>query len=37
MSPPDQFAEPTDGTSGDGSPAGSTITNGMPRERSFSR
>ncbi len=36
-SPPDQFAEPTDGTSGDGSPAGSTITNGMARERSRSR
>ena len=36
MSPPDQFAEPTEGTSGDGSPAGSTMTNGMPRERSFS-
>ena len=37
MSPPDQFAEPTDGTSGDGSPAGSTMTNGMARERSCSR
>ena len=29
ISPPDQFADPTDGTSGDGSPAGSTMTNGI--------
>ena len=35
--PPDQFAEPTDGASGDGSPAGSTMTNGMARECSRSR
>ena len=35
--PPDQFAEPTDGASGDGSPAGSTITKGIARDRRRSR
>lgn len=34
--PPFQFAEPTEGTSGSGSPAGSTMTNGMERDRSRS-
>ena len=37
ISPPDQFADPTDGTSGEGSPAGSMITNGMARDRSIAR
>ncbi len=31
MTPPFQLVAPTDGTSGAGSPAGSTITNGIPR------
>ncbi len=35
--PPDQFADPTDGTSGEGSPAGSMMTNGMARDRSIAR
>ena len=32
--PPDQFVEPIEGTSGEGSPAGSTITKGTLRARS---
>ncbi|MBW8706144.1 hypothetical protein MBT84_41665 [Streptomyces sp. MBT84] len=32
--PPAQLAEPTEGTSGSGSPAGSTMTNGIARDRS---
>ncbi len=32
--PPAQLAEPTDGTSGSGSPAGSTMTKGMFQDRS---
>ena len=33
--PPAQLAEPTEGTSGSGSPAGSMMTNGIARARSF--